>query len=171
MSRVTRALATVVLALSVLLATAGRGAGPTIEDYAEYQPQKKCSPKAKPGTKALARWLVHRGGGHGPIARSCAERRHVGAQGRPGVRLDPGRPQEGDRQVAREFLDDAFATDAEGNEHAHGPPDGDHVHHLERPHVLRVGPVREGALPQLELQDGARTARPRCGTATTCTSR
>ena len=57
---------------------------PPIEDYADYQPQKKCAPKAKPGTKALARWLVRRGGGDGADHAVLPERRHVGAQGRAG---------------------------------------------------------------------------------------
>jgi len=43
-----------------------------IEDYASYQPQTKCAPKAKPGTKVLGRWIVRRqGGGFGGISRAC----------------------------------------------------------------------------------------------------
>jgi len=117
MSRVTRALATVVLALSVLLATQGT-AYAQIEDYAEYQPQKKCSPKAKPGTKALARWLVRRDGGHGPTSRSCkgsGTSEHKDGRAFDWT-LDVRRKQ--DRRVAGEFLEYAFATDKRGNEHA-----------------------------------------------------
>jgi hypothetical protein len=117
MSRVTRALATVLLALSVLLATQAT-AYAQIEDYAEYQPQKKCSPKAKPGTKALARWLVRRGGGHGPTARSC--RGSGTSEHKDGRAFDwtlAARKRK-DRQIARDFLELAFATDRWGNEHA-----------------------------------------------------
>ena len=122
-----------------------------IEDYAEYQPQTKCAPKAKPGTKALARWLVQRGGGFGPISRACKTVRHLGAQGGPRVRLDPGRRRKADRRLARQFL--GRVRDRQGGQRARqGPPDGDHVRHLERPHVLRLGPLRAESLPQLELQ-------------------
>ena len=34
-----------------------------IEDYADWQPQTRCAPKAKPGTKVLGRWIVHQEGG------------------------------------------------------------------------------------------------------------
>src|SRR5688572_25768345 len=43
-----------------------------IEDYASYQPQTRCSPKAKPGARELGRWLVRRQGGEfGGISRAC----------------------------------------------------------------------------------------------------
>jgi hypothetical protein len=43
-----------------------------LEDYASYQPQTRCSPKAKPGTRQLSRWIVnHFDGGYGPISRPC----------------------------------------------------------------------------------------------------
>ncbi|RYP85015.1 hypothetical protein EKO23_13565 [Nocardioides guangzhouensis] len=43
-----------------------------LEDYAPYQPQTRCSPTAKQGTKMMGRWIVnHYGGGFGPIARPC----------------------------------------------------------------------------------------------------
>ena len=115
--RLLRTLAAVLLALSVLLATEG-AAYAQIEDYAEYQPQTKCSPQAKPGTKALGRWLVRRGRWLRPDLAVVPGRRHVGAQGGPGLRLDPGRARKKDRLLAREFLELAFATDKQGNEHA-----------------------------------------------------
>ena len=117
MSRFVRPLAGVLLALSVLLALAAP-AQARIEDYADYQGQTRCSPKAKPGTKALARWLVRRGGGKGPISRSCS----VGGtsehkEGRAfDWTLDATRAK--DRRIAEGFLDDAFRTDRKGNEHA-----------------------------------------------------
>ena len=46
-----------------------------VEPYARYEPQTKCSPKAKAGTLALGRWVVatYRGGSAG-ISRRCAGR-------------------------------------------------------------------------------------------------
>jgi hypothetical protein len=117
MSRVIRSLGAVLLALSVLLATQAT-AYAQIEDYADYQPQKKCSPKAKPGTRALARFLVKRGGGYGPTSRSCTSggtSEHK--EGRAfDWTLDARKKR--DRKLATEFLDYAFAIDSQGNEHA-----------------------------------------------------
>ena len=104
-------------AVAIVLALAGPAAA-QVEDYADYQPQQHCKPRAKPGTEALARWLVHRGGGYGPISRRCG----VGGvsehkEGRAfDWMLDAGRTR--DQRIARAFLDVAFATDAHGNEHA-----------------------------------------------------
>jgi hypothetical protein len=89
-----------------------------IEDYAGYQPQTKCRPKAKPGAEALLGWLVERGGRPGPISRAC----RVGGtsehkEGRAvDWMLDHRRKKE--RRVAKRFLREAFATDEQGNEHA-----------------------------------------------------
>jgi len=67
--------------LTLLLATLGclvmlggaDAANTPVEPYARYQPQTACAPQAKPGTQALARWIVasYRGG-HGAISRPCA---------------------------------------------------------------------------------------------------
>jgi hypothetical protein len=106
------ALAVVLLALSAPVAGAVR----PIEDYASYQPQTRCSPKAKPGTEVLARWLVRRyGGAVGGISRACS--RTATSEHAEGRALDwtldatSGRG----RRVARAFLRDAFATDRAGN--------------------------------------------------------
>src|ERR1044072_8592162 len=69
MSRTLRCRAVLLVTASVLLVQGPASA--QIEDYAEYQPQTKCSAKAKPGTKALARSLVRRGGGQRPTTRPC----------------------------------------------------------------------------------------------------
>jgi hypothetical protein len=73
----TRRLFTMLLATSACLAltaTAGAGGAP-VEPYASYQPQSVCSPKAKPGTQALGRWVVRAyGGGYGRISGSCKGR-------------------------------------------------------------------------------------------------
>jgi hypothetical protein len=43
-----------------------------VEPYATYQPQTRCRQTPKAGVLMLADWLVARGGGYGPISRSCA---------------------------------------------------------------------------------------------------
>ncbi len=46
-----------------------------VEPYASYEPQKTCSPSAKPGTLAVRTWVVRTyGGGAGGIGRSCSGR-------------------------------------------------------------------------------------------------
>ena len=54
-----------------------------------------------------------------------------------------------------------------------GPPDGDHVHHLERPDVGVVRRVQRRSPTAAPRAGTSRSgsARRRCGTATTCTSR
>ncbi|MGH3307204.1 MAG: hypothetical protein ACRDOX_05900 [Nocardioides sp.] len=117
MTRIVKAGLAGAAALAILLALAGPAAA-QVEDYADYKPQENCSPRAKPGTEALARWLVHRGGGYGPISRKCG----VGGvsehkEGRAfDWTLDAARRN--DRRIAKAFLDVAFATDQRGNEHA-----------------------------------------------------
>ncbi len=103
------------LALVLVLAAASPGAAAEIEDYARYQPQEHCHPKAKPGTKALARWLLRRGGGEGPMSRSCKSggtSEHK--EGRAfDWTLDASRKK--DRKVAQAFFEFAFAEDKHGN--------------------------------------------------------
>ena len=113
-ARPARTVAGILVALALVLVTAGP-ASARIEDYADYQPQTKCSPKAKPGTKALARWLVNRGGGYGPISRTCKSggtSEHK--EGRAfDWTLDASKRH--DRKLAKAFLEDAFATDGKGH--------------------------------------------------------
>ena len=87
-----------------------------IEDYASYQPQTKCSPKAKPGTLKLGYWLVNReGGAFGGISRPCTSggtSEHK--EGRAfDWRLDA--TQKADRQRAAAFLALVRETDRAGN--------------------------------------------------------
>ena len=106
------------LAAVLLLALPARAqlAESHIEDYASYQPQTKCSPKAKPGTRSLGEWLVARqGGGFGGISRPC---RYGGTsehkEGRAfDWRLDATR--KADRQRAAAFLALVRKTDQAGN--------------------------------------------------------
>ena len=90
-----------------------------IEDYASYQPQTKCSPKAKPGALSLGHWLVNRqGGGFGGISRPCTSggtSEHK--EGRAfDWRLDANKLA--DRQGAAAFLALVRETDQAGNSDA-----------------------------------------------------
>ena len=110
--------AVAVLAAAVVLATPAVAQASPVDDYAGYQPQTRCAKKVKPGTKALARWLVRRGGSGTPSVRPC---RSGGTSEHKDGRafdwmLDARRTT--DRRIAAEFLADVFATDAGGNEHA-----------------------------------------------------
>ena len=109
------------VALTVTLAGATGGAlamaapaAAQIEGYADYQPQTKCAPKPRPGTKVLARWLVKRGGGKGPMLRSCGSggaSEHKDGRAFDWI-LDAASKR--DRQIATAFLDVAFAADGQG---------------------------------------------------------
>lgn len=87
-----------------------------IEGYASYQPQTECSPKAKPGTRTLGRWIVnHQGGGFGGISRPC---KYGGTSEHKEGRafdwsLDASR--KADRARARRFLALVRATDKAGH--------------------------------------------------------
>jgi len=122
MSRLLSRGAVVALATSLLLATTSTVSAHAqlveseIEDYANYQPQTKCAPKAKPGTRTLGRWIVnHQGGGFGPISRACSSggtSEHK--EGRAfDWRLDA--TKKADRQRAAAFLALVKATDKDGN--------------------------------------------------------
>ena len=89
-----------------------------VEPYAGYQPQTRCVRKVRPGIALLADHLVLRGGGRGGIFRDC---RGGGTSEHKESRafdwmLDATKKK--DRRIARKFLDEIFATDAEGNPHA-----------------------------------------------------
>lgn len=117
MTRILRAGASGLAASAMLLALAGP-ASAQIEDYARYQPQSRCNPDAKAGTTALARWLVRRGGGYGPISRRC--RSGGTSEHKEGRAFDwmLDASSSRDRAIARELLDLVFATDRQGNEDA-----------------------------------------------------
>lgn len=101
---------------SLLVATPAQAA--PVEDYASYQPQTKCSPRAKPGTTYLGRWVVRKyGGGFGPISRPCGEGTSEHKEGRAFDWVVSAR-READRDRVRRLLERLFRTDAQGNEHA-----------------------------------------------------
>ncbi|WP_372728554.1 hypothetical protein [Nocardioides sp.] len=111
-----RVLAPLLLTLALIAPGAAQAA--VVEDYAGYQGQSKCSPRAKAGTKYLARWLVTKyGGRQGGISRACGGGASEHKEGRAfDWSLDAAK--KADRKRARAFLADAFATDKKGNEHA-----------------------------------------------------
>ena len=86
-----------------------------VESYAPYQPQKTCAHKDKPGTVALGRWLVARGGVYGGTLRSCSS----GGQSehKDGRAFDwmLDARSEDDRALADAFLIEAFADDELGD--------------------------------------------------------
>jgi hypothetical protein len=86
-----------------------------VESYAPYQPQRTCARKDKPGTVALGRWLVVRGGVYGGTLRSCGS----GGQSehKDGRAFDwmLDAKDADDRAVADAFLVEAFADDELGD--------------------------------------------------------
>ena len=89
-----------------------------LEDYASYQPQTGCSPKAKPGPKQLSRWVVNAfDGGSGPIGRPCSSggtSEHK--EGRAFDRtLDA--TKKADRQRAAVMMERIFRARRDGQEH------------------------------------------------------
>ena len=62
----------VVLLTGGLTVVTAAPVGAAIEDFARYQPEEKCSPKAKPGAAYLSGWLVRKyGGGRGRVGAAC----------------------------------------------------------------------------------------------------
>jgi hypothetical protein len=102
--------------LTVLLLAAPAAAQAQIEGYASYDPSPRCHEQPKAGTAYLAHWVVRRyGNSLASTARACHRRATSEHQnGRAfdwsvDARTKPG------RELAREFLDRIFATDARGN--------------------------------------------------------
>ena len=89
-----------------------------IEEYAGYQPQTSCRRRPRPGVLLLAEALVARGGGYGPISRSCegsGTSEHKESRAFDWL-LDASDPT--DRATAQAFLGEAFAPDDTGQPHA-----------------------------------------------------
>lgn len=118
-SRVVALVGALLLCVAVLPGTPAAQSAQPVEDYAGYEPQTRCSPKAKAGTASLATWIVKRfGGTAGGIARPC---RSGGASEHKEGRafdwmLDADDPS--DRERAQRLLTTLFATDRQGNAHA-----------------------------------------------------
>jgi len=99
----------------VLAAPAVAGASP-VEDYPDYQPQTKCSPKAKPGTVYLGHWLVRKyGGAFGGISRPCGS--GGTSEHKEGRAFDwsLNAGNDHDRAVAKAFMERVRRTDSHGN--------------------------------------------------------
>lgn len=118
-------LALTLLATTVLLTGTTAGAQAALidwpmEDYASYDPQSTCAPKAKPGSVELLDWLVSRypGTTKGGISRPCSS--GGTSEHKEGRALDwmVDWREERQRAKAERFLTKVFATDARGNEHA-----------------------------------------------------
>jgi hypothetical protein len=89
-----------------------------LEPYAGYQPQTTCRHTPKPGILLLADWLVARGGGYGPISRSCAgssTSEHKESRAFDWL-LDAS--SDTDQALAAALLDEIFAPDDTGAPHA-----------------------------------------------------
>ncbi|WP_416954460.1 hypothetical protein ACNKF0_19415 [Nocardioides sp. T5] len=89
-----------------------------MEPYAGYQPQTTCKRTPKPGVLMLADWLVARGGGYGPISRSCAgssRSEHKESRAFDWL-LDATDPV--DAALAAALLDELLAPDDTGQPHA-----------------------------------------------------
>ena len=89
-----------------------------LEPYAGYQPQTTCKRRPKPGVLMLADWLVSRGGGYGPISRSCggsSTSEHKESRAFDWL-LDAS--SDTDQALAAALLDELFAPDDTGQPHA-----------------------------------------------------
>jgi hypothetical protein len=113
-----KVLTTLALLASLLLTPAAHASETAIEDYAGYEPQTKCHPKPRAGTKVLGRWLaVNLGGGGGASGRACGGGASEHKDGRA-IDWTLDATSKADRKVAKAFLALAFATDEDGNPHA-----------------------------------------------------
>ncbi|MEO9326253.1 hypothetical protein ABFT23_22380 [Nocardioides sp. C4-1] len=104
------------LVLAVVSPLAPAHAAPP-EPLADYQPAAHCAPKAKPGTRVLARWLERRYGSRTTISRSCTPGGDVSSEHQEGRAIDwfaDARTPAG-RASARALLDALLAPDAAGN--------------------------------------------------------
>lgn len=108
-----------VLAALLVLAPVAASAS-NVDAYASYEPQKHCSPKAKPGTLMLGRWLRNHYAGTGmpSISRPCKDRGV--SEHKEGRALDwsVNVRSTKERRYAAKFLRKVFATDTDGNTHA-----------------------------------------------------
>jgi hypothetical protein len=110
-----RKLAWLVVALVVL--TPAVASAVPIEDFAGYQPQRRCSPSPKPGTVALSEWLLERYPGSGSlgISRGCGS--SGVSEHKEGRAFDwaVNHSSSRDRGFVKDFLATVLAPDAEGN--------------------------------------------------------
>ena len=116
----TRRLLALMIAVAATLALLGsaQAASAPVEAYSSYQPKTKCSPTAKPGAKALAKWEVATyGGRQGRIAGPCAG--GSVSEHKEGRAVDwmLNSKSAADRARASRFLTRIFATGTTGERH------------------------------------------------------
>lgn len=106
-------------ALAPLVAQAASNDEP-VEDYASYQPQKQCRDSARPGTKALNRWINRKfdGGTASASVRSCKSGGVSEHKDGRAIDWSMNATKKAHRVEVRRFLDRLFAEDAAGNRHA-----------------------------------------------------
>ena len=159
-ARVVAGLLLALLLAPLLALVAAAPASAKIEDYPRYQPQTRCSPAAKVGTLRLATYLLHHGGGDLGISRSCK----IGgtSEHKEGRAFDWAldATSKHDRKLAhvvhrhgRARPTSTATTDALARRMGI-------MYILWNDHILvGVERLREGRLPQLELQVGQEVLR------------
>lgn len=112
--RAPAALLTTLLATVLLVGAALVTAAPAhaeLEDFASYQPEERCSPKAKAGAEYLAGWLVRTyGGARGRIGAPCTDSVSEHQEGRA-VDWSNDATTKAGRARVKEFLRDVLAED------------------------------------------------------------
>ena len=89
-----------------------------VEPYAGYQPQTRCRRTPKEGILLLADWLTARGGGYGPISRTCAGRSTTEHKESRAFDWLLDARSDADKALAAALLDELFAPDDTGEPHA-----------------------------------------------------
>ena len=103
-------LVTLLLPVVVVVATAP-AAHAELEDFASYQPEERCSPKAKAGAEYLAGWLVRQyGGARGRIGAACTDSVSEHQEGRA-VDWSNDAATKAGRARVKAFLRDVLAAD------------------------------------------------------------
>jgi len=109
----------IAIGASLTLIGSAQAASAPVEPYSSYQPQTKCSPTAKPGAKALAKWVVasyH--GSQGRIGEPCAGKSVSEHKEGRAVDWTLNSKSATDRARASRFFKRIFATDSAGERHA-----------------------------------------------------
>lgn len=102
----------------LLLVPTAPAAHAELEDFASYQPESHCSPRAKPGATYLAGWLVRQyGGGRGRIGSACSSSISEHQEGRA-IDWSNDATTKAARKRVQAFLDDVFAPDHRDREAA-----------------------------------------------------
>ena len=101
----------VLLLAGAFTVTGTAPAGAAIEDFAHYQPEERCSPKAKPGAAYLSGWLVRKyGGGRGRVGAACTSSISEHQEGRAVDWSNDATTKAGRKRV-KAFLKDVLAED------------------------------------------------------------